>query len=393
MRKIIIGIVITVFWLAMMTVLVLRHTTLFTRREAPPLNTETLSESWRDSDEWMELLWNNFSIGFLRTTTRRLYEPVKITSPSGEAPLIDRNGAFHATIQGVVRFGPFGARINASALLTQRLMLDRFRMVAELGPGATGRSVVSAESTGNAPDASDAPAAKADAGRKAVPAGPDVLQVDGLARGGRLYLRIQRGDAIRFENVAMPRPAALADSLRPLYSRADLKPGDVYSIPVFDPVWNMQGGVMTVRVQKREAIPVEGRNVDALRIETEMGAVRTTTWTDDQGRVLRREMPPFTMVAAAPKRVIESYPWMAILPDTPKLRFEDFQGQNVGEPLGEAGLIGILRQSLAQTPLAGMDKAIGGGSSNNGGTGAPPPSSDGENHQDHSTQNPKEQKP
>jgi hypothetical protein len=180
----------------------------------------------------------------------------------------------------------------------------------------------------------------------------ETLRISGLVRGLNLFLRLERGESLQFRTLRLSRPVALAESLRPLFGRADLKVGDTYTLPVFDPIWNLQGGTLSVHVAAEETLQVAGRKIDVLRIETRTGSVKSTAWVDDQGRVWKREMPPVQMVAVDPEQALERFPWMETLPPAPSVTLEDFQGEDHGQPFGSRGLLGLLQDTLAPSESA-----------------------------------------
>lgn len=320
LRSWLIGSVITIFWLLMIGSLMYRYVLPARGRgDATPLDTNALADTWRDSEEWMELRWNGLPVGVLRAAARRVVEqspqPVSGSTDPGSAV-----SPFHVVMQTALGLGPIRLRMTASALLTEQLHLDQFQLVAETGNPEKGAGVR--------------------------------MHLDGLVRGTTLLLRITRDEQTAFHSVALGRPVALSDSIRPLFSRTDLKVGDRYTLPVFDPIWNMQGGTMTIRVAASETLDIAGESVETLKIETELGKMRTTTWVDELGQVRQREIPPLLMTALTPDEALRRQPWMGRLPDVPRLRPEQMQGTSTGDPLRGIGLMNLISESAApeQTP-------------------------------------------
>lgn len=346
MKKTLIAAAITLWWAAMMAALLWRYSDLGPGgRNAPPLDTLTLADAWTDQEEWMEVKWNGLTVGYFHSFARRVFLAPSSEEEGGPARTRSRRRtragetapAYHAGVQGALKFGPLEGRVRASTLLDERLILDRFSVATDLGLGQSRADE----------EAEDSAAAGAPAGP------PSRIRVDGVARGRALYLRIERGEARRFETVNLQRPVALADSLRPFYARADLAEGDAYSVPVFDPLWNLQGGQMVIRYRGREEIQITGRpaKVDALKFETTLGSIRGTLWTDETGAVLRRIMPPLQMDTVDRETVVARYPWMARAPEPPHVRLSDVQGESTGDPLAGAGLFGLLQEALG-SPLS-----------------------------------------
>ncbi len=322
MRATILGIVITVWWLVMMATLAHRFVSdPMDRSAGPPLDTATLAESWRDVDEWMRLTWSGLPIGMMRTVAVQETLPAE---PSGQAAPESKTDPENATVRYRIavliglEIGTLQGRLTTSALLNDRLILDRFNLTINLG--AAGKD--------------------------------ETLRISGLARGLNLFLRLERGEALQIRTFRLSRPVALAESLRPLFGRADLKVGDTYTLPVFDPIWNLQGGTLSVHVAAEETLRVAGRETDVLRIETRTGSVKSTAWVDDQGRVWKRVMPPVEMVAIDPDRALEQFPWMETLPPPPSVTLEDFQEKEHGKAFGSRGLLGLLQDTLAPSEAA-----------------------------------------
>lgn len=366
MRAKIVATVIVAFWLVMMGSLVRRYLPGGAgRSDAPPLDTATLADAWRDSEEWMELRWNQMPVGVMRTTARRLAPSADSLStsaavahpgaaemnssaagaeaasnnavtndpadagvaepaaavPTSEIPANNpspQKDRFQVVVLIGLGLGPFQARASTSALLNERLILDQFSLRLEIGP----------------PGGS----------------GDRNLRLDGVARGTTLSVRIESGGARQYRAVKLARPVSLAEGLSSLYSRSDLKVGDTYTLPVFDPIWNMQGGSMTVHVAAEEKLRVDNRDVDVLRVETTMANAKTTTWVDRDGRVWKRDVPPLAMTALDPDAAVRRHPWMADLPVPPHLTLADMQGEDRGDPLGSTGILGLLRGAMDEKP-------------------------------------------
>jgi len=322
MRKKLIGLAIVAWWLVMMVSLIRHSRPGGSAPEGPPLDTATLADTWRDSDEWMELRWNQATVGIMRTSARRL-PPTAILDDQSTAEAEDTGenpesepaeDRFQVTILIGLAIGPFHARATTSALLNERLILDQFSLRLNLA-GLAGTDETE-------------------------------LHVDGLARSTTLLVRLERGDTRQFRSVKLAHPVSLAEGLAPLYGRSDLKVGDTYTLPAFDPVWNMQGGTLTVHVADRETLSIDGKEIETLRIETQMANLKTTTWVDETGVIWKRRMPPLEMTAIDPDLALKRQPWMAHLPPPPHLTLDDMQGKAYGEPLGANGLLGVLRGAL-----------------------------------------------
>lgn len=389
---------VTAFFLAMVSSLVWRYSQGRIDTEGvPPLDTGALAETWTDSEEWMVLRYNRIPVGTIRTTARRvqLDREGGVLAPTAVAGSNDREPpppaatparmAFHVAMLSDIGVGLVKARIVVSALLNDRLLLDRFTVDAWLGgpglkmwtdDGASGAggglagAVVGAATTARNSDTSDSAAAdgipsaaqiaaaisgrpptgtRPGEGRAAAPAGeatPPALRIEGIARTNRILLKVRRAEApVTYHSVQLRRPVSLAEGLRPIYLRSDLKPGDRYTVPVFDPLWDMKGGTMVIEVKERSTMDFEGRPVEVMRIDMHVGQTISSTWIDTAGRPLLRRMEPLEMRAISQQTALQREPWMATLPAPPAFTIEDFRDATLEKPLQPVGLLKLLHQA------------------------------------------------
>ena len=310
MKNRFIGVVIVLWWLGMMGSLTYRY---ILNREvsiegAPPLDTVALADTWRDTEEWMELRWKGLGVGVMRSTAKA----IQITRPD-QRP----RQAFHATMLISIGWGPFKGRLVASALLNERLNLNQFSLFANLG---SPENQIRQQ-----------------------------WRLDGVAKRTRLVLRVESDTGEQFQAFKLKRPLALADSLRPLHYRTDLKEGDTYTIPVFDPIWNVKEGIMVVYVAGQETLEINGKEVEALKIETRMDNFQTVTWSDGSGKILKRVIPPLEMIAISEEQALKRHPWLANLPEPPDLDVKVFQTQPTEKPIENLGLFGVFNQRAPET--------------------------------------------
>lgn len=113
----------------------------------------------------------------------------------------------------------------------------------------------------------------------------------GLATEELLYTQLAQGGEIRRSKFSLDRRISFLEAVRPAATRQfQVKPGNSISIPVVDPVWSMQRGVLEVRVRDAEEINVGGQKVRAYKVESRLNDFVSTSWVDDQGNTLKRQL-------------------------------------------------------------------------------------------------------
>lgn len=84
---------------------------------------------------------------------------------------------------------------------------------------------------------------------------------------------------------------SMAEALRPtLGSQIEIRPGNQMSAPVLDPLSGQPRGTMTIKIEKKEPVIVEGKEIEAFRVVSSLGDIRTTMWVDEFGQTLRRQL-------------------------------------------------------------------------------------------------------
>lgn len=125
--------------------------------------------------------------------------------------------------------------------------------------------------------------------------------VDGFVTEKRIYYCIHQGGNDTYGSLEIEQPPSLMSSVSPTLFRSErIRVGDVYHIPVFDPLWNSNQGELTLHVMNEETLTFGQLNVQAYRIDssfkTNLGGVESEIqskfWVNDEGKVVRKEIIP-----------------------------------------------------------------------------------------------------
>jgi len=127
--------------------------------------------------------------------------------------------------------------------------------------------------------------------------GPVVAQLQGsMAPDHRLLMRVRIGDTTLSGQasemaIQLEQPLSLLEGIRPLLLRnREMVVGEAYALPVIDPIWQMERGVIRMTVEEKEPIEVGGTYFQAYRIRNEFAGQQTYSWVTDDGRVIRRQL-------------------------------------------------------------------------------------------------------
>ena len=245
-RRIVAGSVITLFWVIMMLTLVRDH--ILPQRRAQELaamsvSPATLVENWRDVEEFMIVRFNERPIGGGLTRITR-------DEKSGTGFVADIRIALNLDLLGTAR----RVHINGSAWLDADFSLSRFQIEANLAPLA--------------------------------------MSVAGMEMNDELLVEARQGDAPPSRaRYTLGRSISLLDAVRPLAMRSfRVEPGASISVPVVDPVWSMELGMVEISVLRRETIRMADGPREAFRVQTRLNDFASTSWVDADGATLRRQL-------------------------------------------------------------------------------------------------------
>lgn len=240
-RKIV-GVGITLFWLVMMFTLV-RGRILPERREkelaSQSMEPSALTHDWKDLRETMIVRYGDTRIGSAATSVVR--------TMSGYAAEVEFG--LNMDLLGM----PRNIGIQAVAELDRAFDLRRFHIETGL-------------------------------------AGFD-LALTGMATDEELYVQVKQGQQKRLSRYTLDRKISLLEAVSPLATRKfELKPGNRLVVPVVDPIWSLQRGMLEIRVLDRETITVMGKETQGIRIETRLNEFVSTGWVDEHGNTLKRQL-------------------------------------------------------------------------------------------------------
>lgn len=310
MHRHLIAAAITLFFLAMMVLLVKNEIlpTLNTG-DGIPVSTRQLADEWTGKDEWAALSVNGRPVGALRTVAQR-----------------DGTG-YHAFLKLVLEGGPVSGKIETAALLNERLELEQLHVTATV-PGAETAA----------------------------------LELAGLVEHQTLRLRLSSATGVKYQQVDLPRPITMNFAADPFMSGSQMVPGETYALDVYDPVWGMQAGRMKLTLAGTQRATLNGVPFDARIVEAEMGTATTKIWLDQRGDPFRREIRvplgggstsrnekgaevPQIVVRLdridSPEEMVK-YAELRNLPDPPAFQPEDLRGEDSGEPLQALGILPML---------------------------------------------------
>ncbi|MFH0793621.1 MAG: hypothetical protein V2A74_06265 [bacterium] len=236
------SVLITGFWLAMMYSLVKDR--IIPQRQAQQLEDvepAQLTQNWHDYEEWMSIRFQNRSIGYSMTRLER-------------APNLLWFDLQHKDLLSINAFG-LEQRIllQAAARLDEQFALESF--IVE------------------------------------VRANPLRYQIAGFVHSGRLYYKVEAAGPPIYRFIPLPNPISLMEAVRPLLVRDFfIEPGKVYRIPVVDPIWSLERGMMEVEVLGQESMTINDEAMKVFHVESRLGEMKTQSWYASDGTVVRREL-------------------------------------------------------------------------------------------------------
>ncbi len=121
--------------------------------------------------------------------------------------------------------------------------------------------------------------------------GPLNISSSGLIADSTLYISTSNGNTISRSKVPFRRSISMAEALRPVLGRQmSIASGAKMSTPILDPLTGVSRGTLTIEVQDKEPITVNGTEIMAFRVISSIGDIETLMWVDDAGNTLRRQL-------------------------------------------------------------------------------------------------------
>ncbi len=262
---------ITLFWAAMMTLLVQRDLIpqfQAMRRASQPDSyhyLERIAEKGRA--EQMGIYLGDRRVGYTRSRVRMMADELHLESKT-VIRLSEASGPL-AQVPAVAGFLDFGIYFSAHGF--QGELLD-VRATLSMPPGTA----------------------------------PMVI-VTGKPKGGALELTIRQGEKAETRTVDFDPKQLLSSSYGQAFSLPALKMGAAWRITVLDPL-TRSIRVLPAKVVDREFVAIGGRTYDAYVIRILYGTSETKVWATPKGEILKQTMLGFTFLREDPPEDILEAP-------------------------------------------------------------------------------------
>ena len=150
--------------------------------------------------------------------------------------------------------------------------------------------------------------------------------ISGFATAENLYYKIKNNELETYGLMPLESPLSLREAVAPtLFKFQRLRVGDVFSIPVFDPLWNMDRGEMTLEVVSEEEVNMsDGNSLLAFRVETELGNIKNTLWIDEDGQVLKRRLMGDLIMERIPSTEWDKFTYLLERIEIPEMNEAEF---------------------------------------------------------------------
>lgn len=128
------------------------------------------------------------------------------------------------------------------------------------------------------------------------------FNLSGKVEADELVLVSKKGKGRRTERIRLSRPPMIAASLPHVLKSRNMRVGQTFTLPIFDPSTMAQKEAL-VKVVGRGPVKINRISYDAFRLETELWGSRMTFWVDEQGATLKEEgFMGLTIVKSSPAR-------------------------------------------------------------------------------------------
>ena len=276
---------ITIFWLAMMTSLVVNNI-LPERRIARSslVDPEILALQWSDLYDWSFVTHDGRQVGGMVTQVERIRPP---------ADQENVNLGYLACQNAEANLSILGMRRNVRFKLTLRLnsefhVADFIAMIASQGV---------------------------------------VIECAGFVRGNELYYRITpKGATPVYRSLTLRGPISLIEAVRPMVAKHfDLAVGQEFTTDVVDPIFGIENRKITLKVVEKTKIEHEGEEVEVFRIEQKFESLVKSSWVTKRGVTIRRELLQGYMLEKSNKPMVrEAWPDLVKTLPLPALDRETF---------------------------------------------------------------------
>lgn len=113
-------------------------------------------------------------------------------------------------------------------------------------------------------------------------------EISGNVEGEYLLIKTGQGRRQRTNRVKLLEPPMISAGMGHLFKILDLKIGDTFTLPFFDPS-TMAQKEAELKVSAKESIRINKIDYEAFRLEAEMWGSMITFWIDQEGTVLKEE--------------------------------------------------------------------------------------------------------
>lgn len=114
------------------------------------------------------------------------------------------------------------------------------------------------------------------------------FDMSGSIEGDELVLETGKGKGRRTQRIKLSRPPMLGASISYFLRSRDIRVGEEFRVPLFDPSTMAQKEAV-IKVVAREPLSINRIRYNAYRLETEMWGSLLTTWLDERGTTLKEE--------------------------------------------------------------------------------------------------------
>jgi len=114
------------------------------------------------------------------------------------------------------------------------------------------------------------------------------FNMSGRVEGDELVLETGKGKGRRTQRIKVSRPPMLGASIGFFLMSREIRVGEEFRVPLFDPSTMAQKEAV-IKVVAREPLTINKMRYNAYRLETEMWGRRLTTWLDERGTTLKEE--------------------------------------------------------------------------------------------------------
>jgi len=290
MKTKIISVLIVLFWLGMMFTLVkdrILHRVISS--EPSSVEPRELAESWEDQEEWMRILYKGLRVGAMATSIKKQEDRYDLSSRL----LLE------------IRFLGFKSAISmkASATMDESFILRRFLVDFDMTKTS--------------------------------------WNIKGLINEDQLFYKVTSDTGTSYGALQLDQKPSLLEAVRPLVGRrVPLKVGNVYEIPVYDPVWSTARGTAEIKIASKGNITLGDETYEAYKIETTLNNLITVSWVDEEGNTLMRQvLPEVVMHKASRAEIVAQYREFAEpVPPPDDIDLSDFK---TGEQLPSASQEGL----------------------------------------------------